>query len=97
MELTQEAQLIKNSLPNYAKEKQAAIKAFAKANADEIFPPKLATPQRMAAVISYIEEHRANSVADALNLYIFEQRQQQQAAEQRAHNARVSGSLCVRL
>ena len=41
----------------------------------------------MAAVIAHIENHRANTVSDALNLYIVERLQKQQTEEIRAHNA----------
>ena len=41
----------------------------------------------MAAVIAHIENHRANTVSDALNLYIVERLQKQQTEELRAHNA----------
>lgn len=41
----------------------------------------------MAAVIAHIENHRANTVSDALHLYIVERLQKQQTEELRAHNA----------
>lgn len=85
--VTQEFKALQDAIPRYTREKQAAVQAFQAANADDIFPANLASPERMAAVIAYIENHRANTVSDALNLYIFEQRQKQQAEELRAHNA----------
>ncbi|MGJ4094095.1 hypothetical protein ACN4DZ_10735 [Corynebacterium macclintockiae] len=85
--VTQEFKALQDAIPRYTREKQAAIQAFQNANADDLFPANLASPKRMAAVIAYIENHRANTVSDALNLYIFEQRQKQQTEELRAHNA----------
>lgn len=56
---------------------------------DDFYPQTKVHPNIISEVIRYIQDHRANSITEALNLYEFENRQRARDKRQEQHNQAV--------